>query len=76
MFDIVYIFRATVVAQSESFLMLTHDVSHNKAPLDRLPPTCLRALTKALVLGGSTSFEGSSKDQYWNMVCNKKFQFS
>ena len=56
------------VAKCSSFWQLAKDTSMNSAPLDLLAPASMRALSQALVLAGSASFEGTTKDQYWNMV--------
>ena len=60
-----------MVAKCDSFWQLAKDTSLNRAPLDLLAPSSMRALSQALVLAGSVSFDAMTKDTYWNMVCNQ-----
>ena len=47
---------------------LAKDVSSNHPPYDMLASSSKRLLYKALVIAGSASFEGGTKDSYWEVV--------
>lgn len=67
-----YVFRANIVVQCESWWNLAKQFASRSPPLHLLSSSVQRSLMKALVLGGFAHMDADAKQQYWAEVMCKE----